>query len=82
MSAVFRLPAYLGVGLVYLYRYTLGVLFPGGCKYHPSCSQYAIDALREYGLVRGVDPRRLAASALQPVESRRGRLPRQQRLFK
>ena len=54
MNAVLRLPAYLGVGLVYLYRYTLGVLFPGGCKYHPSCSQYAIDALREYGLVRGV----------------------------
>jgi uncharacterized protein len=49
-----RLPAYLGVGLVFLYRYTLGVLFPGGCKYHPSCSQYAIDALRRYGLVRGI----------------------------
>jgi uncharacterized protein len=47
-------PAYLGIGLVYAYRYTLGVLFPGGCKYHPSCSQYAIDALRRYGLVRGI----------------------------
>ena len=47
-------PGYLGIGLVYLYRYTAGVLFPGGCKYHPSCSQYAIDALRRYGLSRGV----------------------------
>ena len=74
MSAVLRLPAYLGVGLVYAYRYTLGALFPGGCKYHPSCSQYAIDALRQHGLVSGVDPRRLAAPALQPVESRRRRL--------
>ena len=53
-ALVFRLPSYLGIGLVYAYRYTLGALFPGGCKYHPSCSQYAIDALREYGLVRGV----------------------------
>ena len=44
---------YLGVGLVYAYRYTLGVTLPGGCKYHPSCSQYAIDAVREHGLVRG-----------------------------
>jgi putative membrane protein insertion efficiency factor len=45
---------YLGVALVYVYRYTLGALLPAGsCKYHPSCSQYAIDALREFGLVRG-----------------------------
>ena len=51
---ILRLPAYLGVGLIYLYRYTLGALFPGGCKYHPSCSQYAIDALSRYGLLRGI----------------------------
>jgi putative membrane protein insertion efficiency factor len=44
---------YLGIGLVYAYRYTLGLLFPTSCKYHPSCSQYALDALRRYGLVRG-----------------------------
>ena len=44
---------YLGVALVYGYRYSVGLLFPGDCKYHPSCSQYAIDALRKYGLVRG-----------------------------
>jgi putative membrane protein insertion efficiency factor len=44
---------YAGIALVYAYRYTLGVLFPTSCKYHPSCSQYALDALRQYGLVRG-----------------------------
>jgi putative membrane protein insertion efficiency factor len=44
---------YVGIGLVYIYRYTLGVLFPGSCKYHPSCSEYAIQALRRYGFARG-----------------------------
>jgi uncharacterized protein len=48
-----RGPALAGVGLVYVYRYTLGVLFPATCKYHPSCSQYALDAIRKYGLLRG-----------------------------
>jgi putative membrane protein insertion efficiency factor len=44
----------VGVGLVYLWRYTGGLLTPAGtCKYHPSCSQYAIDAFRAHGLLRG-----------------------------
>jgi uncharacterized protein len=43
----------VGVVFVWLYRVTLGALFPTTCKYHPSCSQYAIDAVRQKGLVRG-----------------------------
>jgi uncharacterized protein len=48
-----RGPALAGLGLVYSYRYTLGALFPASCKYHPSCSEYALDAIWKYGLVRG-----------------------------
>ena len=44
---------YLGIAFVQLYRYTLARVLPPSCKYHPSCSQYALDALRRYGLVRG-----------------------------
>jgi uncharacterized protein len=38
---------------VWVWRLTVGALFPTTCKYHPSCSQYAIDAVRTKGLVRG-----------------------------
>ena len=44
---------YPAMGVVYIWRWTLGPLFAGSCKYHPSCSQYALDALRTYGFVRG-----------------------------
>ena len=45
---------YVGLGLVYAWRYTFGLLTPEGtCKYHPSCSQYALDALRKHGLLKG-----------------------------
>ena len=39
--------------VVRLYQLLVSPLFPASCKYHPSCSQYAIDALRVHGLVRG-----------------------------
>ena len=43
----------LGIAAIWAYRVTLGALFPTTCKYQPSCSQYALDALRANGLVRG-----------------------------
>ena len=44
---------YVGIGLVYSYRFTIGRFVPASCKYHPSCSQYALEALGRYGLIRG-----------------------------
>jgi putative membrane protein insertion efficiency factor len=44
---------YLGIGVVYGYRWLVSPLFPASCKFHPSCSQYAIDALRKYGFLKG-----------------------------
>jgi putative membrane protein insertion efficiency factor len=40
--------------LVRGYQRLLSPLLPARCKYHPSCSQYALDAFREYGLARGL----------------------------
>jgi uncharacterized protein len=44
---------YPAIALLRLYQLWLSPLFPNTCKYHPSCSQYAVDALRRYGLLRG-----------------------------
>lgn len=39
--------------LILLYRVTLGRLVGGHCRFEPTCSQYAIDAIGKYGLWRG-----------------------------
>jgi putative membrane protein insertion efficiency factor len=44
---------YAVIAFLRLYQLWLSPLLPNTCKYHPSCSQYAVDALRRYGLLRG-----------------------------
>jgi uncharacterized protein len=39
--------------LVRGYRVLVSPLVGPRCKYHPTCSQYALDAFREYGFLRG-----------------------------
>ena len=39
--------------VVHLYRATLGRFMGGHCRFHPTCSQYAIDALNKHGTWKG-----------------------------
>ena len=38
---------------VHLYRRFISPAIPNRCKYYPSCSAYAVQAVRELGVVRG-----------------------------
>ncbi len=44
---------WLLIHLVLAYRVTLGRLLGGQCRFHPTCSQYAIDAVNLHGAWRG-----------------------------
>ena len=35
------------------YQVSLGPLLPASCRYYPSCSAYAIEALERHGALRG-----------------------------
>ena len=41
------------IQLVLFYRMTVGQFMGGHCRYEPTCSQYAIDAINKYGALRG-----------------------------
>jgi putative membrane protein insertion efficiency factor len=49
-----RLPSELLIGLIRLYQWTLSPLIGRQCRFQPTCSQYMIEAVRKYGLLRGV----------------------------
>jgi putative membrane protein insertion efficiency factor len=66
------------------YKVLLSQLFAGSCRYVPSCSQYAREAVVEHGVIRGswLAARRLArchpgaAYGLDPVPPRAPSLER------
>ena len=44
---------FLVVAPIRLYQRVVSPLIPRRCKYHPTCSAYAVDAVREFGAARG-----------------------------
>ena len=41
------------IGLVRFYQAAISPWLPAACRYTPTCSAFAIDALREHGALRG-----------------------------
>ncbi len=41
------------IALVRLYQLTVSRLLPPRCRFYPSCSTYAIEALQRHGTARG-----------------------------
>jgi hypothetical protein len=45
--------AQVGIGAVRTYQWTIRPLIGAHCRFYPSCSEYAVDALRLHGALKG-----------------------------
>ena len=43
----------LVLGLIIVYQHTLSRLLPPACRFWPSCSRYAYEAVERYGVSHG-----------------------------
>ena len=41
------------IGIIKLYQYLLSPLFGQNCRFHPTCSQYSVEAINEHGVFKG-----------------------------
>jgi len=53
VSPLARVPRLLLILGVRAYQLVLSPIFGGACRYYPSCSAYAIEALERHGALRG-----------------------------
>ncbi len=42
------------ISMLRLYKRAVSPLLPGGCRFHPSCSDYAREAIEKHGAARGL----------------------------
>jgi hypothetical protein len=44
----------LALDLIKLYQTTISEVTPHSCRFQPTCSQYACEAIERYGLAKGI----------------------------
>jgi hypothetical protein len=52
-SFLIKLPSIVLSGIILCYRLLISPLLPRACRFSPTCSEYALEALRQYGLFYG-----------------------------
>jgi uncharacterized protein len=54
LRRIIQLPRQILVALIRAYQRFVSPALPPSCRFHPSCSQYALEAVTRYGALRGV----------------------------
>jgi uncharacterized protein len=53
-SPLARLARSLALAPIVIYQKAISPALPRRCKYEPTCSRYAVDAIGSYGILRGI----------------------------
>lgn len=53
MSQLCKILSIPFIWLIKIYQYVISPVLGPKCRFNPTCSQYAIEALRKYGLFQG-----------------------------
>lgn len=44
---------YILTAIIKFYKKLISPLFPNSCRFYPTCSTYALEAINEHGAIRG-----------------------------
>ncbi len=67
---------------VRLYQRVISPAIPRRCKYHPTCSEYAVQSIRSFGILRGLVLAAWRLLRCNPFSHGGVDFPEDQRLFR
>ncbi len=53
LTAINKAISFVLILIVRFYQYAISPLLPMSCRYTPTCSQYMIEAVKKYGILKG-----------------------------
>jgi putative membrane protein insertion efficiency factor len=69
MKWLFKILCYPFIWLIKIYQFGISPLMGSNCRFTPTCSNYALEALKQYGLLKGL---LLAAKRISKCHPRGG----------
>ncbi|HQP30758.1 MAG TPA: membrane protein insertion efficiency factor YidD [Deltaproteobacteria bacterium] len=55
------------IGMVRLYQMAISPFFPQSCRFYPTCSEYAVQAIQRYGAIKGLGKAGLRIMKCHPL---------------
>lgn len=49
-----NIPKFIVLMFIHFYKACISPMFPGCCRYRPTCSEYALQAIQKFGLCKGI----------------------------
>ena len=57
------------IGIIKFYKIVISPYLAPSCRYLPTCSEYTIECLKEYGLVKGITKSTKRILSCHPIKS-------------
>jgi len=54
MKTINKLLTFMFISIIKFYQVFLSPIFPNSCRFYPTCSNYAIEAVKKFGFFEGL----------------------------
>ena len=61
--------SYILIVIIKIYKFFISPYLTPSCRYLPTCSEYAIDCLKTYGLIKGITKSSKRIISCHPIKS-------------